>query len=580
MFRIYKNHTCSISLLKFLILFLCALSFLVSTSFAAERGERRSRRYRDSQGRNKKGEDPEQQAKDAAEGIDTRLLETLEIVNEGKTLGTKQVEANTKILRTSRKHLKGFEDQMTCQYFMLQAWTDYFSGNAEKALKAAVKAYKTDRENNDAHLTQAGLAIVNGKKPIKLPPVKEKKAAKQTAQRRQGRRSNQTGPGQMGPGFMGPGMMGPGQMGPSRGTSSRSNKRSDSVGSGDILEFDLDKINNDMVNKTIEPLQLNCLNSTSFSYEPDSDLLCAMFWQIKGASGTGDPNESTKKRQRQQQQRQQQRQPTPPPGFMGPGMMGPGMMGPGMMGPAPTGTRTSRNSRSGRGSQQIDTRDPLTAEMDAFSELFSSRFSNRSVKFLAVNLDKTENRSVVVDKLLKNPWVWANVMANDPESNGDKILPSRFAGVEIKTDTMIIAAKSGTVKYAGPARGFIPPLVLHSIDGEGAASDKLKTSSSIKEKTKKTKPVKQNGPEPATKKRASEELEDVNPQAEKLLEHAKKFMKIGTRFTTPKQGIEMCRRILKEYPDTRYADEARGLLRSLPERHQKKYKITDEEMGL
>ena len=64
------------------------------------------------------------------------------------------------------------------------------------------------------------------------------------------------------------------------------------------------------------------------------------------------------------------------------------------------------------------------------------------------------------------------------------------------------------------------------------------------------------------------------------MENAKAFMKIGTRFTTPKQAIELCRRIIREYPDTTYASGARELLRGLPERHQKRYKITDEEMGL
>ena len=76
------------------------------------------------------------------------------------------------------------------------------------------------------------------------------------------------------------------------------------------------------------------------------------------------------------------------------------------------------------------------------------------------------------------------------------------------------------------------------------------------------------------------ELEYIDPQASKLLENAKAFMKIGTRFTTPKQGVELCRRIIREYPDTTYAIQARELLRGLPERHQKRYKITDEEMGL
>ncbi len=87
-------------------------------------------------------------------------------------------------------------------------------------------------------------------------------------------------------------------------------------------------------------------------------------------------------------------------------------------------------------------------------------------------------------------------------------------------------------------------------------------------------------PLPSGRKKASDELEDINPQAAKLLENAKAFMKIGTRFTTPKQAIELCRRIIREYPDTTYASQARELLRGLPERHQKRYKVSDEEMGL
>ena len=80
-------------------------------------------------------------------------------------------------------------------------------------------------------------------------------------------------------------------------------------------------------------------------------------------------------------------------------------------------------------------------------------------------------------------------------------------------------------------------------------------------------------------KLASEALEDINPQAEKVLEYARGFLKTG-RFTGYKKGIDMCRDVLRDYPDTKYANQARDLLKTVPERYRKRYNVTDEEMGL
>jgi hypothetical protein len=74
-------------------------------------------------------------------------------------------------------------------------------------------------------------------------------------------------------------------------------------------------------------------------------------------------------------------------------------------------------------------------------------------------------------------------------------------------------------------------------------------------------------------------LED-EVQAGHLLNLAQ--MKIGESRklrSNPKQGIEACRQILAEFPNTPYAQQARDLLRQVPERYQKMNNITDEELG-
>lgn len=69
-------------------------------------------------------------------------------------------------------------------------------------------------------------------------------------------------------------------------------------------------------------------------------------------------------------------------------------------------------------------------------------------------------------------------------------------------------------------------------------------------------------------------------QAGKLLAWAQTMMQIGTKYTTPKAAIETCRQLIKDYPGTKYEQEARMLLRMVPAKDHKRYKITSEEMGL
>ncbi len=45
-------------------------------------------------------------------------------------------------------------------------------------------------------------------------------------------------------------------------------------------------------------------------------------------------------------------------------------------------------------------------------------------------------------------------------------------------------------------------------------------------------------------------------------------------------SVDPCRQIIKRWPDSFYAFQAKRMLGSLPERYQMRYKVTDEEKDL
>jgi len=94
------------------------------------------------------------------------------------------------------------------------------------------------------------------------------------------------------------------------------------------------------------------------------------------------------------------------------------------------------------------------------------------------------------------------------------------------------------------------------------------------------KPVKKQAPPIREEKPVVEMQIEDEYQAGKLLSYAQTMMQIGTKYTTPKAAIDTCRQIIRDYPGTKYEQQARGLLRMVSAKDRRKYKITDEELGL
>jgi hypothetical protein len=208
------------------------------------------------------------------------------------------------------------------------------------------------------------------------------------------------------------------------------------------------------------------------------------------------------------------------------------------------------------------------------------------LQFAAINLDSLASRDVVIEKIFENPWPWANVMANDPSSGAGQF--AKFS-VDAEKPILIITRKDNTVKYAGPATGFLAAMVVENLTdiSKGAPSVNL---AELQRQMKNMKPPNQltpqttpqtipNTPNPGQQPEDDDELTPESFQAQKLLSAANDFIEMG-RFTTYKQGIELCREVIKSYPNTKYADQGRQLLRKVPERYRKRYNVTNEEMGL
>jgi hypothetical protein len=501
----------------------------------------------DSRTRNHKGKKSRTSKKNqaGAKDIDSRLKEMLENINQQQYPDKKSTLGTNRLLQTAKKTLDASDSKATCQYFMLQAWNAYFAGNKkEVALKVSLKAYKTNPANNDARLTHVALALINGQKPVVINPKKTKQPQKKPPQNQH-----------MGqPGFGPMGMMGPGGMqGPARSVSRAT--------SGEILLLDDDALNDKVLASTIEPLKFDCLNSTSFSYDHQDSVLCAMFWRIglKDASSVADPNDKKKKKNSKTPARHQ--------GFAGQG--------------GPMGFGRNTNNRSGNNQN-----DPLFAPMDAFGKLFANNIDNPAIKFVAVNTDSSKNaRSGVMKKLMENPWPWAQVAAGEAANSKNLKLPEAFADIDINKSFLVIADPEGSVRYAGPAEGFLAPLILNDLApgpaspaSQGTAAKPTSRPEPKKPSATKTPPAVE-PPAAAPKKIISQDDDYFDPQAEKLLEHGRGFVKIG-RLTSYKKGIDLCRRVINEYPDTKYEQQAREILRNVPERHHKRYKITNEELGL
>ncbi|OHB57925.1 MAG: hypothetical protein A2Y07_02015 [Planctomycetes bacterium GWF2_50_10] len=235
--------------------------------------------------------------------------------------------------------------------------------------------------------------------------------------------------------------------------------------------------------------------------------------------------------------------------------------------------------------------------MQAFAGAFQKHFSSQSVAFLGINIDSAEQAPAIMGALAKNAWPWAQAMANDSENSALAVL----AKTKISSPMLVVTSADGTIIYAGSPTGVLPRILAQKV-ATGAASN---LESAVKEyaknkpeapasevNTAETQPTPAVAPvnepaaqveaspateEPQVKAHKSEE-ETFNPQASKLYEQARGQMKTA-KVLGYRAPIDMCRTVIRDYPETPEAEKCRQLLREVPAAKRQQFGVTNEEMG-
>ncbi|MFA6186715.1 MAG: hypothetical protein WC770_05820 [Phycisphaerae bacterium] len=241
---------------------------------------------------------------------------------------------------------------------------------------------------------------------------------------------------------------------------------------------------------------------------------------------------------------------------------------------------------------------PIPA-FDDFAKLQAVFAKDKRTAFAAINFNDQTKKANIINWLKNNPKKCQIVFPAMEQSILS--LVSEYLNEPI----LLIIAPDSTIRYAGKADGFLPQMIIDSILNSPEDTNKVDVNLPAveykqpvvePEPNQKTAeqavlpPVaqdsnnsQQGGQKIITVPETTKQDDDFfDPRAEDLIEHAKAFFKIGNRlqFHTYAKPIEMCRTVMKDYPNTKYATQAQVLLRQTPERFRERFNLTDQELGL
>jgi hypothetical protein len=482
----------------------------------------------------------EQEAADATPDIEAENAKVLSWVNSNQTpddanrnTALKNVAKNRKYVSILNKQQKGFE------YYTLSAWVYYFDDKPDKALKQAVAGQKLAPQNSNIAKTCLALSLI----------YKDYAAASEVFANK-------------------------GELSQAAESAPSSTKKFslNSQSSNTELNFDVNSIRPELLGKVFDVRP----QTTS---PTEKNILCVLLWKIDSneldrftVAETKGPNEPN----------------SPPPAAA----------------QSPAGNETLKSAAG--------------TQLEAFSKLQSHFAKESKIVFMGINLNDPAKTNNVKNWLAKTPQPWETSM---PSAQLQQKITSLFTAVPARP-TLIIAGPDSTVRYTGDVNSFLPQMIIRYISGNpqefqepnkpnDANRPPAASKSPVVVVPVKVTPLPQepNKPHQAPAVREANEIpkpsqaaqaavpaktaiapadkqqqndDSFDPRAEQLLETAKGFFKIGDRlqYHTYAKPIEMCRTVINDYPNTKYAEQARTLMRQVPERFRARYNITDQELGL
>jgi hypothetical protein len=248
-------------------------------------------------------------------------------------------------------------------------------------------------------------------------------------------------------------------------------------------------------------------------------------------------------------------------------------------------------------------------DLTAFTNLNNKFNKNPKAVFLGINFNDPSKSKHVENWLAKNTQAWQCVA---PSETVQQVATAMIGRVPQKP-MLVIAGPDMKIRYVGDVNNILPAMIIKNIldnpqefaePNEANEPNKPAAASDVNTQTKmeilkpapqdesiKTEPSTPNTTPAATEAKPqlpqtlnNEEGEytEVDADAQQKLSYAEQLLKIANQMYAHsyRKPVEICRGIIEKYPNTKYAEQARVLLRRVPERFRKNYNLTDAELGL
>lgn len=470
-----------------------------------------------------------EEAQGAVGRINQTLKSILELAQRNQRPSAQVIQEAESILEQSKLYASVLDDSQKTEFMLLQAWKGFYQKNPVEAVNWSMRACRTNEASQDAWISQALFCMLSDKRPLK-PQIERPRS--QAQQRR--------------PAYSRP----------------RRNEEVTAVeakpqpfSEKGVLSFDLMGLRDDLLREQFGRLEFRTASGKKVEYRPGTDTLCMLFWQQGAAADANDVR----------------------------------VRG----GSNPAGNFTRNPIEMEPVFPDIAQNTDIESQRGYFKILAQACKNQPNVKFIQMNAD------AIAQELAKDASIeeaGAVVFASDPASNA-----GQFARLNARKPFMVIVNMEGKIKYAGTAGDFVPAFILTELTGipiplEQKSQQEMGTVEPMLMTEMFLQPIADPNARPADPnavRRSSAAVAqpaaalrqlplEEEVQAEKELSYARDlFMELARkRGMTYTRGVELCREIIRKYPDTRYEQEARVLLRQVPENQRARYQITDQELGL
>jgi hypothetical protein len=491
-----------------------------------------------------------QEAQASAGEIKTLLTAILQQANQNLRPEPSVIEQAATLLEDSKRSASAYDETQKAEYMLLQAWTEFYAGRLPGAVNWSLRACKTDEASQDAWISQALFSQLSGKRPVE-PKIQRPEAQPERGNERDGMNRRPTPQ-------------------PRRRANENTVTRADVVpySRKGTLEFDVQALRGDMLKERLTRFTYTSSGATAVEYKPGEDTLCAFIWQAEPS--ISDANDLS-------------------------------------------GGQTARAAERLNGGYTEDSQGlSLENQQKYVSTVFAACQGQEQITMLQLNTNDRRTAEQLSRTHAAGDNMPPLVFAADPDSGA-----GAFGRVEARVAFLLIADNTGVVRYAGPAKGFMPAFILSHLTGVsiplsgGGQSRPAEGMNGLRGEFEMGRPgprgimpriiptvppADPNGPaasdpnavsaapvRPRSMPRpipAAEEpgmpLQD-QVTAEKLLEGAKIEIEAcrTIRGKSPAKGVTACKTVLEKYPGTPYAEQAKDLLRKVPERYWKDYGIAD-----